>query len=176
VAGRRTDPARHRLLPEAIELQRRHAGGRRIINALQTNGTLLDDAWGAFLKEHGFLVGLSLDGPRALHDAYRVDKRQQPTFDRVLRGLRVLQKHAVDFNTLTVVNHRNVRHPLEVYRFLKDTGSGFLQFIPLVERKRTTGRAHSASTWPPRPSRASHPPPRPSPPGASSPPPTVNSS
>lgn len=121
---------------QAVDLQRRHAGGRRVINTLQTNGTLLDDAWGAFLKEHGFLVGLSLDGPRALHDAYRVDKRQQPTFDRVRNGLRVLQKHAVEFNTLTVVNHRNVQHPLEVYRFLKETGSGFLQFIPLVERKR----------------------------------------
>ena len=121
---------------KVVDLQRRHGGGRRINNAMQTNGTLLDDTWGAFLKEHGFLVGLSLDGPRALHDAYRVDKRQRPTFDLVLRGLQVLRRHGVEFNTLTVVNRKNVQHPLDVYRFLKECGSTYLQFIPLVERKR----------------------------------------
>ncbi len=119
-----------------VELQAKHAGGKRITNAIQTNGTLLDDEWCAFLKQHDFLVGLSIDGPRALHDAYRVDKRQKPTFDLVMRGLKLLKKHAVTFNTLTVVNRKNSQHPLEVYRFLKETGSGFIQFIPLVERRR----------------------------------------
>jgi uncharacterized protein len=123
-----------RFFQRAVALQQRYANGKRIINALQTNGTLLDDAWGAFLAENGFLVGLSVDGPRDLHDAYRVDKQGRPTFDAVMRGLETLKRHHVEFNTLTVVNRRNSREPERVYRFLKEIGSGFLQFIPLVER------------------------------------------
>ena len=119
----------------AVSFQRRHAAGRTIQNAFQTNGILLDDAWGEFLKRENFLVGLSLDGPQPLHDLYRVDKSGQPTFERVMRGLAVLKKHGVEFNTLTVVHRDNARQPLEVYRFLKEIGSGFLQFIPLVERR-----------------------------------------
>jgi uncharacterized protein len=119
---------------KVVELQRKHAGGKRVSNALQTNGTLLDDEWGEFLHGNGFLVGLSIDGPAKLHNAYRVDKKGRATYDEVIRGLRVLKKHRVEFNTLTVVNRINSRHPLEVYRFLRDIGSGFLQFIPLVER------------------------------------------
>ena len=76
-----------RFFRKAVELQQRFANGKRISNALQTNGTLLDDEWGAFLNEHRFLVGLSVDGPRELHDAYRVDKQNRPTFDAVMRGL-----------------------------------------------------------------------------------------
>jgi uncharacterized protein len=102
---------------------------------LQTNGTLIDDEWGEFLAEHRFLVGLSIDGPRELHDHYRVDKGNEPTFDRVMRGLTKLAEHNVEFNTLTVVNRQNSRYPLEVYRFLKEIGSGFMQFIPVVERE-----------------------------------------
>jgi uncharacterized protein len=117
-----------------VALQQKYADGKTISNALQTNGTLLDDAWCAFLSQNKFLVGLSIDGPRELHDAYRVDKRQQPTFDAVLRGLAFLKKHKTDFNTLTVVNRANSQQPLEVYRFLKSIGSDFIQFIPLVER------------------------------------------
>jgi uncharacterized protein len=120
---------------KVVALQRKHADGKRISNALQTNGTLLDDAWCEFLAAHEFLVGLSVDGPAPLHDVYRVDKKQRPTFDGVMRGLDFLKKHGVEFNTLTVVNRANSRHPLEVYRFLKEIGSGFIQFIPLVERK-----------------------------------------
>jgi uncharacterized protein len=120
---------------QAVALQKKHAGGKKINNALQTNGTLLDDRWGEFLAANQFLVGLSLDGPRELHDRYRVDKGQKPTFDAVRRGLGFLKKHQVDFNTLTVVNRANAREPLAVYRFLKEAGSGFLQFIPLVERR-----------------------------------------
>lgn len=119
---------------KALELQRRHAQGKRIRNALQTNGTLLDDEWCRFLAGHDFLVGISLDGPRELHDAYRRDKRQRPSFDRVMRGLELLHRHRVAFNTLTVVNRRNAEQPLEVYEFLKKVGSGYLQFIPLVDR------------------------------------------
>ena len=120
---------------KVVELQQKYAGGRKISNALQTNGTLLDDEWCEFLAAHKFLIGLSIDGPRELHDQYRVDKRQKPTFDAVMRGLELLRKHKVDFNTLTVVNRANSQQPLEVYRFLKEIGSEFLQFIPLVERR-----------------------------------------
>jgi uncharacterized protein len=118
-----------------VELQQRYANGKTIHNALQTNGVLLDDEWGEFLAEHEFLVGVSIDGPRELHDCYRVDKGQAPTFDRVMRGIAMLKEHKVEFNTLTVVHRRNSEHPLEVYRFLKEIGTGFIQFIPIVERK-----------------------------------------
>jgi uncharacterized protein len=110
--------------------------GRRIENDLQTNGTLLTDEWCRFLKEHGFLVGVSIDGPRELHDAYRVDRKGQPTFDDVMRGIALLKKHGVKFNTLTVVNRRNAKRPLDVYRFLRsEVGSTYMQFIPCVEPK-----------------------------------------
>jgi uncharacterized protein len=118
----------------ALALQRQFAGGKTIFNAIQTNGTLLDDGWCEFLAQNRFLVGLSIDGPAELHDLYRVDKRRQPTFGQVMRGLELLKKHKVEFNTLTVVNRANSQQPLEVYRFLKSIGSQFLQFIPLVER------------------------------------------
>lgn len=121
----------------AIALQQKHAAGKAIHNALQTNGTLIDDEWGEFLAENRFLVGVSIDGPRELHDHYRVDKGNAPTFDRVMRGLDALKRHRVEFNTLTVVNRRNSQVPLEVYRFLKEIESGFMQFIPVVERKAT---------------------------------------
>jgi uncharacterized protein len=122
----------------AVEFQHRHDAGKTISNSLQTNGTLLDDEWGAFLAENKFLIGLSVDGPRKLHDLYRVDKRQKPTFDLVMRGLGFLKKHGVEFNTLTVVHRKNSEHPLEVYRFLKEIGAEHMQFIPLVERRADT--------------------------------------
>lgn len=118
-----------------VQLQQKYGEGKKIHNALQTNGTLLDDEWGEFLAQNKFLVGVSIDGPRELHDCYRVDKGNAPTFDRVLRGIAKLKWHGVEFNTLTVVHHKNSQHPLEVYRFLKETGSGFMQFIPVVERR-----------------------------------------
>jgi uncharacterized protein len=120
---------------KVVALQAKHAGGKRVTNAIQTNGVLLNEEWCEFLTAHNFLVGLSVDGPRELHDRYRVDKGQKPTFDRVMAGLALLKKHNTEFNTLTVVNRANSQRPLEVYRFLKEIGSGFLQFIPLVERK-----------------------------------------
>lgn len=119
----------------ALELQRKHCPpGRRVSNAIQTNGTLLTSQWCDFFRENGFLVGISVDGPRRLHDQYRVDKGGQPAFDRMMRGLELLVQHGVEFNTLTVVQRQNARQPLEVYRFLKRQGSRFMQFIPLVER------------------------------------------
>jgi uncharacterized protein len=118
----------------AVELQKKYGEGRRIDNAFQTNGVLIDDEWARFLAENDFLVGISIDGPAHLHDPYRVDRGGQPTFARVMRGLDALKKHEVRFNTVTVVNALNAPHPLEVYEFLKSLGSTFLQFIPLVER------------------------------------------
>jgi uncharacterized protein len=118
-----------------VELQRRYCPpGRRVANALQTNGTLLDDEWCAFLRENAFLVGLSIDGPREIHDRYRLDKRGQPTFDKVMNAMALLKRHRVEFNTLTVVHRETAKRPSEVYRFLKEHGSGYMQFIPLVER------------------------------------------
>ena len=117
-----------------VTLQQRYAGGKRIQNAFQTNGVLLNDAWAALFRENDFLIGLSIDGPRQLHDAYRVDKGGQSTFDRVLRGMETLQRNGVEFNTLTTVHRGNADHPLEVYRFLRQYGSGYMQFIPIVER------------------------------------------
>ena len=118
----------------AVELQQRYANGKKIANAIQTNGTLLDDEWCEFLKSNQFLVGLSIDGPRKYHDVYRVDKQGKPTFDKVIAAARLMKKHGVEFNTLCVVSSANVVAPLDVYRFLKTEGSGFIQFIPLVER------------------------------------------
>lgn len=109
--------------------------GMTFENTIQTNGTLLNDEWCEFLKENNYLVGLSIDGPRELHDANRVDKAGGPTFDRVMRGLRLLQKHGVEYNILTTVNAVNGSHPLEVYRFLRDeVKTSWIQFIPVIER------------------------------------------
>lgn len=119
---------------KAVVLQQKYAAGKIIHNAIQTNGVLLDHKWCRFLAQHQFLVGLSIDGPRELHDCHRVDRQQKPTFDAVMRGLDLLKEYKVEFNTLTVVNRVNSQKPLEVYRFLKEIGSVFLQFIPLVER------------------------------------------
>jgi uncharacterized protein len=126
---------------KSVELEQRlRRPGTTILNTIQTNGVLLDDEWCAFFKENGFLIGLSLDGPRDLHDAYRVDKGGGPTFDRVMRGLECLQKHGVDFNVLTTVHAKNGDHPLRVYRFLRDeAGARFIQLIPIVERSNSTG-------------------------------------
>ncbi|MCU0503411.1 MAG: anaerobic sulfatase maturase [Anaerolineae bacterium] len=114
--------------------------GMNTLHTMQTNGTLLDDEWAAFFKEHGFLIGISIDGPQPLHDVYRVDKGGKPTFDKVMRGLRLLQKHGVEYNILTTVNRVNGDYPLEVYRFLRDEArTDWMQFIPVVERINADG-------------------------------------
>jgi len=114
--------------------------GQTLLHTIQTNGTLLTDEWCAFLAEHRFLVGLSVDGPAPLHDAYRVDKKGAPTFDRVRRAWDLLAVHRVETNVLCTVNAANQHAPLEVYRFFRDDlGARYLQFIPIVERDNDTG-------------------------------------
>ena len=114
--------------------------GQVIEHTIQTNCTLIDDEWASFLAEHDFLVGVSVDGPREMHDAYRVDKGGKPTFDRVVRGLDRLKARGVRWNALTTVHRANEEHPLEVYRFLRDElGAEHIQFIPIVERPTEVG-------------------------------------
>lgn len=120
----------------AVELQKRYSDGRVIKNTFQTNGVLLDDEWGRFFKKNEFLIGLSIDGPKEIHDKYRVMKGGQPSFEKVMNGLNILKKHGVEFNTLTVVQRDNSYKALEVYEFLKEIGSRYMQFIPIVERER----------------------------------------
>ncbi|MGF6372760.1 uncharacterized protein OKW40_005576 [Paraburkholderia sp. RAU6.4a] len=120
---------------DIVEIQKRHTpANRRISNDLQTNATLLNDEWCEFLKENNFLVGVSIDGPRELHDAFRLDRKGQPTFDNVMHGIGLLKKHGLRFNTLTVVNRLNAKRPVDVYRFLRnEIDSTYIQFIPCVE-------------------------------------------
>lgn len=123
---------------ELVEQYRRP--GQQVHHTMQTNATLIDDEWSTFLAEQDFLVGVSIDGPQALHDAYRVDKGGKPTFDRVMRGVNHLKAHGVRWNVLTTVNHANEAHGREVYRFLRDDlGADFLQLIPIVERPSAGG-------------------------------------
>ncbi len=126
---------------KAMDLEEKYRRpGMTFLNTMQTNGTLLNDEWCEFFKEHNFLIGLSVDGPRELHDIYRLDKGGRPTFDKVMRGLRLLQKHQVEYNLLTTVNRVNADYPLEVYKFLRDeAGTDWMQFIPVVERINENG-------------------------------------
>jgi len=121
----------------AIALQKKHAKpGRRVLNTIQTNGTLINDEWASFFKDNNFLVGISIDGPPAIHDTYRVDKGGNGSLERVARGLDVLKKHGVEFNVLACVHAESARHPLDVYRYFRDTlGVKFIQFIPVVEKE-----------------------------------------
>jgi len=125
----------------AVDEEKKHARpGLRIENSFQTNGILIDEDWCRFFHDNNFLVGLSLDGPRELHDAYRHDKGGQPVFDKVERAARLMQKHGVEFNILCTVNAANSRRPLEVYRYFRDgLGARYIQFIPIVERDNETG-------------------------------------
>jgi uncharacterized protein len=120
----------------SVELEQRYARpGQKILNTIQTNGTLLTDEWGQFLKENDFLVGISIDGPPHMHDAYRVDKGGKPTSSRVMAGLDVLKRHQVDWNVLTTVHAVNGDHGRTVYTFLRDElAASFIQFIPIIER------------------------------------------
>ncbi len=133
----------------AVDLERRYAQpGQRVLNTIQTNGTLLDDQWGAFLKENEFLAGISIDGPPEMHDAYRVDKGGKPTFDRVMHGLDVLKRHNVDWNVLTTIHAANGDHGRTVYRFLRDQlGATFIQFIPIIERATEQSLPAAEGRW-----------------------------
>ena len=119
---------------KAVALQRKYAAGRRIDNCLQTNGTLLTEEWCRFFKEQGWLVGVSVDGTQEMHDAYRKAKGGGPSHHKVMQGIRLLQKHGVEWNALAVVNDFNAEHPKEFYRFFKEIGCRFIQFTPIVER------------------------------------------
>jgi uncharacterized protein len=122
-----------------IQLQQQYASaGKRIHNSLQTNGILLDDRWCEFLRQHNFLVGLSLDGPEDLHDKYRRDPQDRGTFRGVMQALERLRRHGVEFNALSCVHRHNAHHPRRVYAFLRECGVQFMQFIPIVERLSTT--------------------------------------
>ena len=122
---------------KAVALQRKYAAGRRIDNCLQTNGTLLTEEWCRFFKERGWLVGVSVDGTQEMHDAYRKAKGGGPSHHKVMQGIRLLQKHGVEWNALAVVNDFNAEHPKEFYRFFKEIGCRFIQFTPIVERMLT---------------------------------------
>jgi len=117
-----------------LDLQKKFSGIKTITNSLQTNGTLLDAVWCRFLKSHNFMVGISLDGPKEIHNRYRRDRQGNGTFDRVMQGLNLLQEHKVDYNVLACVARETAANPLEVYRFFKDAGVEFIQFSPIVER------------------------------------------
>jgi uncharacterized protein len=135
-----------------VDAARRHARpGQRAAQSIQTNGVLIDESWCRFLHDHGFLVGLSLDGPRELHDRFRHDRAGKSVFPRVVRAARLMQERGVEFNILCTVNAANSRHPLDVYRFFRDEiGARYVQFIPVVEwaagpanrdERRVTGRS-----------------------------------
>lgn len=117
-----------------IELQQQYAGLKTITNVLQTNGTLLDDTWCSFLQAHGFLVGISLDGPEAIHDRYRRDRRGRGSFAKVYRGLQLLRSHGVKYNVMASVARETAREPLLVYDFFREEQVEFIQFAPVVER------------------------------------------
>lgn len=119
---------------KALELQKKYARGRMIDNAFQTNGTMLTDEWCRFFKENNWLVGVSIDGPKEVHNAYRQNRLGQPSFDQVMRGINLLNKHGVMWNAMAVVNDLNVKHPQEFYRFFKSIGCRYIQFTPIVER------------------------------------------
>ena len=119
---------------KALALQQKHAAGKHIDNALQTNGTLLTDDWCRFLAEHHFLVGISIDGTEEMHDRYRLSRSGRGTWRQVMHGVELLARHGVEWNAMAVVNDFNVRQPLEFYRFFKRIGCDFLQFTPIVER------------------------------------------
>lgn len=119
----------------ALELQRYYAGGRQIDNCIQTNGTLITEEWCKFFKENNFLVGVSIDGPQEFHDEYRKTASGGPSFQKVMKGIQLLNKYGVEWNALAVVNDFNADYPLDFYHFFKEIGCHFIQFTPIVERK-----------------------------------------
>lgn len=118
---------------KAIQLQKKYASGKRIRNALQTNATLVTAEWAAFFRENGFLIGVSLDGPKDVHDCYRAGKGGGSTSERVVKGIAELYKAGVDYNIMATVNHKSEGRGLEIYQFLKGAGTRFIQFMPVLE-------------------------------------------
>lgn len=129
----------------AVELQKKYAGEKKIENTLQTNGTLITEEWCRFFADNNFLVGLSIDGPRDIHDAYRTNKGGEPTFDKVMKAVELMTRHKAEFNTLSVVNNLSEGRGAEVYQFMKSIGSRYMQFLPVVEHvKDVAGSARGA--------------------------------
>lgn len=126
----------------ALELQRKYANGRSIDNSIQTNGTLITEEWAQFFKENNFLVGLSIDGPQEFHDEYRRTRTGRPTWRQVMNGIKLLNRHGVEWNAMAVVNDFTAEYPLDFYHFFKEIGCRFIQFTPVVERtyRHTDGR------------------------------------
>ena len=120
---------------KAVELQIKYANGKTVFNSFQTNGILLNDEWGKFLSENNFLVGISIDGPKEIHNKFRKLKGGQDSFDQVMKGILLLKKYNVEFNTLSCVHRDNSYKALEIYNFLKEIDSRFMQFIPIIERQ-----------------------------------------
>ena len=118
---------------KAIQLQKKYASGKRIRNALQTNATLVTAEWAAFFRENGFLIGVSLDGPKDVHDCYRAGKGGGSTSERVVKGIAELYKAGVDYNIMATVNRKSEGRGLEIYQFLKGAGTRFIQFMPVLE-------------------------------------------
>jgi len=129
---------------KVIDLQHRYKKDRKIRNCLQTNGVLLNNEWCEFLKKHDVLVGISLDGPKDVHDLYRRDRNGKGSFDRVMQGLELLKKHDVKCNVLACAAKETAKKPLEVYRFLKDNGVRYIQFTAVVERESVSPRSKVA--------------------------------
>lgn len=124
----------------ALEMEKRMAGGRKIYNTIQTNGTLINEEWCRFFRENGWLLGVSVDGEEAVHNRYRRDKAGNGTFRKVMRGLAMLETYGVEWNGMAVVNNHNVREPERFYEFFGDIGCRYLQFTPIVERQGMNGR------------------------------------
>ena len=139
----------------SVELTNRYLSpGQRAVFTIQTNGTLIDEEWAEFLRAHKFLVGVSIDGPRDIHDAYRVDRGGKGSFERVMRGLGFLRERGVEYNTLTTLHAANADRGREVYRFLRDEcGSRYHQYIPIIERVAETAQDGSVpwTSWRDRP-------------------------
>ena len=124
---------------KAVDLQKKYAGGKVIVNSLQTNGTLVNADWARFFHDNRFLIGISVDGPHDIHDAYRVNKAGRPSFDKVMNAVDLMKKNGVEYNTLSVVSRLSEGRGAEVYKFLKSIGSRFMQFLPVVEHVIDTG-------------------------------------
>ena len=118
---------------KAMELQKRYSHGKKIVNTIQTNGTLLNAEWCRFFRNNKFLVGISIDGPKDIHDAFRHDRRGRPTWDRVMASVKLLKEYKVEFNTLSVVTSKSEGRGKEIYEFFKSIGSHYMQFLPAVE-------------------------------------------
>lgn len=133
---------------KAVKLQRKYGQGRRIENSIQTNGTLITDEWCRFFREENWLVGVSIDGPQEFHDEYRKSKRGKPSFVQVMNGIKLLNKHQVEWNAMAVVNDYNADYPLDFYHFFKEIGCHYIQFTPVVERifKHPDGRVLATPT------------------------------